>query len=183
AQRAAERARQVAGLPARAGREITEKVATAATDLAATAAAQARAAAAEVAGTVTTAVTTASEAVDRARTEVTEAATRAARITDAAWTAGRDAALRDGDHEARATGADTTAEVLHEARAELGVLDEAELPIRGYDALTVPEVVARLDRVTDPRDLKVVDAYERAHKNRKSVLEALRQASSELVGA
>lgn len=44
-----------------------------------------------------------------------------------------------------------------------------ELPIEGYDDLAARQVVDRLATLA-PGDLAVVDAYERAHRNRSTVL-------------
>ena len=43
------------------------------------------------------------------------------------------------------------------------------LPIEGYDDLAARQVVARLETL-DPDDLHLVEAYERAHRNRSTVL-------------
>jgi ferritin-like metal-binding protein YciE len=48
----------------------------------------------------------------------------------------------------------------------------AELPIAGYDKLTVADVVARLDALAQD-DLAKVDAYERKHQDRTGVTERI----------
>ncbi|MEZ4450588.1 MAG: hypothetical protein R3B09_13995 [Nannocystaceae bacterium] len=49
---------------------------------------------------------------------------------------------------------------------------DRHLPIDDYDHLTVPEVQARLDRL-GAEELRHVARYERRHKHRKGVLEAI----------
>jgi hypothetical protein len=46
---------------------------------------------------------------------------------------------------------------------------EQDLPIAGYDALSVEKISSRLPRLSEV-DLGKVEAYERKHKNRKTVL-------------
>jgi signal transduction histidine kinase len=51
-------------------------------------------------------------------------------------------------------------------------LRDARFPIEGYDELTVDEVTARLDGLSN-EDLRVVRDYEERNKNRETVLEQL----------
>jgi hypothetical protein len=48
------------------------------------------------------------------------------------------------------------------------VAREEDLPIRNYDELNADEVIGRLERLSD-EDVRKVDAYERRHRNRKTV--------------
>ena len=55
---------------------------------------------------------------------------------------------------------------------------EQELPVANYDDLSVKDINSRLARLSDV-DLSKVEAYERKHKKRKTVLrkiESLRNA-------
>ena len=74
-----------------------------------------------------------------------------------------------------------TAKAVHAARSVPGVAaaegeakgavaDEEDLPIRGYDDLTVAQLLPRIDKLSQVQ-LGLVDAYERRHRNRKQVLE------------
>ena len=87
--------------------------------------------------------------------------------------AGVDAASRRAESVARAEGAARPAGAARAVRRETGSLDEAELPIRGYDDLAVPEVVSAVDDLREPTDLRAVLAYEERHKNRRGVLTAV----------
>jgi hypothetical protein len=55
---------------------------------------------------------------------------------------------------------------------EEGKSPDRDLPIDGYQQLTVPQVEHELDRL-DRRELKSIRKYETEHKNRKTLLEAL----------
>lgn len=158
AQTVAARARAVISLPALARREVSDRTSAAA-----------QAVTDQAAATVSGAVDAAGSAV-----------AKVARITDAAWTAGREAALRDAEKEAERTGSDGTARAVHAARAELGVLDARELPVRGYDALNAGDAIAAVDGLDDLDAVAVVQAYEAAHKERRTVLDALQRRSTEL---
>jgi hypothetical protein len=53
---------------------------------------------------------------------------------------------------------------------------DKDLPIKNYDGLTVPQVKRRLDDL-DPREVRRIESYERKHKNRSTLLDALDRAS------
>lgn len=55
------------------------------------------------------------------------------------------------------------------AVVEVPVVDRAQLPIDGYDDLAARQVVDRLDSLSTT-DLAVIDAYERTHRGRRTVL-------------
>jgi hypothetical protein len=63
---------------------------------------------------------------------------------------------------------DSPAERQQDAEAEA----EADLPIAGYDELTVAQVVPRLSGLSDPQ-MRRLHEYERRHGNRKPVLDAI----------
>jgi hypothetical protein len=69
-------------------------------------------------------------------------------------------------------GRQQTEEVLDRARRTVGAAPA--FPIEGYDELTVAQVSARLQGLT-PAQLRRVRDYERAHANRKGVLETVEQ--------
>lgn len=52
------------------------------------------------------------------------------------------------------------------------VADEDDLPISGYDDLTVAQLLPRIDKLTQVQ-LGLVDAYERRHSDRKQVLQRI----------
>ncbi len=59
---------------------------------------------------------------------------------------------------------------IERARRALGV--GSVFPISDYDTLTAPQVIARLDDLTDPQLRKVRD-YETRHNTRKTILAAI----------
>jgi len=59
-----------------------------------------------------------------------------------------------------------------EGEARGVVADEDDLPISGYDDLTVAKLLPRIDKLTQVQ-LGLVDAYERCHRNRKQVLQRI----------
>jgi len=103
------------------------------------------------------------------------------------WSAGRNASLEQAEESARRRGDRQIANRVNRARRELGAVDAAELPIRGYDDKGVGDIVARVQRLRDPEQVRTVLAYEQANKARKGVIEAaqsrLEALASALVGA
>ena len=100
---------------------------------------------------------------------------RGARAGDVAvktLTASRDAALETAEQVTRRQGADGVADVLHSARTATGVLEPGELPIDDYDQLNVNQAVAAVKELTEPGDVRVIVAYEEAHKNRHGIVSA-----------
>jgi hypothetical protein len=65
-----------------------------------------------------------------------------------------------------------------EARAKdrSGRSPDRNLPLGDYDKLTVDEVKRRLDDLA-PREVRRIETYERMHKNRSTLLDALDRAS------
>ena len=71
--------------------------------------------------------------------------------------------------------ADTLPEAIIDAVAQSPILDDNEsLPIEGYDSLAASQVVLRLDTLT-PGELDVVNAYEEAHRARRTILGKIAQ--------
>jgi hypothetical protein len=56
-------------------------------------------------------------------------------------------------------------------------IDEALLAIDGYDALAASQIVARLDGLAEP-ELRRIEAYERAHRGRRTILHRVTQLLS-----
>ena len=85
---------------------------------------------------------------------------------------GRDATLAETEKQvSRELGKDQ-ARTVHHAREQLGAVTAAELPVRGFDGLTAQDVVAKINRLTSADDIRVVLAYEKAHKHRAGVVAA-----------
>jgi ferritin-like metal-binding protein YciE len=97
-----------------------------------------------------------------------------------AGTTGAARALRDG----RQAAGEAARDAVHAARSATGTLDglqereEHRSPLPGYDGLNVEEVAARLDGLT-PAQLRHVATYERAHKRRRTVLDAVERRKEE----
>jgi hypothetical protein len=96
----------------------------------------------------------------------------ASEIAAKALSASQNAALQAAERVTRSEGADRAADALHSGRAAVGVLDAKELPIRNYDDLNVNDAVAAVKDLTDANDVRVVIAYEEAHKNRQRIVSA-----------
>ena len=71
-----------------------------------------------------------------------------------------------------ATGTDVQAVV--DVPAEVAAPDAAALPITDYDSLAASQVVPRLATMSAD-DLEMVGAYERAHRNRQTILHRVAQ--------
>jgi hypothetical protein len=115
------------------------------------------------------------EALRSARPALSEFVNRGAYVGDVtakALSASRNAALEAAEKVTRDEGADKAADALHSARAAGGVLDPSELPIEDFDELNLSDAVAAVKELTDPSDVRVIIAYEEAHKNRQRVVSA-----------
>jgi uncharacterized small protein (DUF1192 family) len=77
----------------------------------------------------------------------------------------RDAAEAAEDALRRAPGAAQAEGVV---RGTVAGADD--LPIAGYDDLTVAELAERIPRLS-PREIATIEAYERRHKDRRGVLQ------------
>lgn len=98
-----------------------------------------------------------------------------AEAAESAATAGRDAFLRTSEDQAEDKGARRTAAGIHRLRAETGALSVDELPISGYGGMGVSQVKSRINRLTDPGEVRAVLAFEQANDNRKGVVTAAEQ--------
>ncbi|MCF3939620.1 ferritin-like domain-containing protein [Gordonia tangerina] len=86
--------------------------------------------------------------------------------------AGRDAALEAVEGSARANGASDVAPGIHQVREATGIVESTELPINDYSDLNVGQAVSAVKELTEPSDIRVVLAYEEAHKQRQRVVSA-----------
>ncbi len=92
-------------------------------------------------------------------------------------------AVADGAREVAEAAEDALRRAPGAAQAE-GVVrgtvaDAGDLPIAGYDALTVAELAERIPRLS-AREIATIEAYERRHKDRRGVLQVTER---ELAGA
>ena len=87
-------------------------------------------------------------------------------------TVGRVASLRRAERIAEREGDTTAAEAVAATRRELGDLDAAELPIKGYDSMSTAQIVKAVKELDDPADVNTIIRYEEAHKARSSVVSA-----------
>lgn len=104
--------------------------------------------------------------------ELVERGGNASEIAAKAVSASQNAALRAAERVTRNEGADRTADALHSGRESVGVLDASELPIKNYDDLNVNDAVAAIKDLDSPRDVRVIIAYEEAHKDRQRIVSA-----------
>jgi hypothetical protein len=88
-------------------------------------------------------------------------------------TAGRDAALGRAEQIANDKKSGTTATTLHRTRAAAGGLTQSELPVKNYDNLTVNEVEAKVQKVTDSAALNALLRYEQSNKGRVGATTAI----------
>ncbi len=131
----------------------------------------------------------AAEALRSVRPAVTDLVDRGSRTGDIAAKAlagARDSALEAAERIAREQGADGAADAIHAARGATGILDPAELPISDYDELNVTEAATAVKDLEEPSDIRVIIAYEEAHKARARVVSAaqtrLAAIAQEVVG-
>jgi ferritin-like metal-binding protein YciE len=80
-----------------------------------------------------------------------------------------DAAKRTGRRARKAPGV-----ARAEGEVKGALASEDDLPITGYDGLTVTEIVGRLDGLSQI-DLSKIDAYERKNQNRNGITERVRR--------
>jgi hypothetical protein len=104
----------------------------------------------------------AAEALARTRSRIDTVS----EATVESFSAGRDAGLDKAEQIASKKGARNTATTLHRTRAASGALTEAELPVKNYDDLTVNEVEAKVQKVTDSAALTALLRYEQSNKDR-----------------
>jgi hypothetical protein len=114
--------------------------------------------------------------INRTAEAVARTRSRIATVTEAAvdsMTAGRDAGLQQAEQIATRKGVRNTATTLHRTRVFAGGLTEDELPVDNYDDLTVGEVEAEVQQLTDPAALAALLRYEHNHKDRTGATAAI----------
>ncbi|OBI86859.1 hypothetical protein [Mycobacterium asiaticum] len=104
--------------------------------------------------------------------DLVERGGNASEIAAKAVSASQNAALRAAERVTRNEGADKAADALHSGRESVGVLDASELPIKNYDDLNVNDAVAAIKDLDTPHDVRVIIAYEEAHKERQRIISA-----------
>lgn len=97
--------------------------------------------------------------------------------TEEVVTAGRDAALRRTEQVAPSA---RVRKAAHQTRADLGTVDAADLPVSGYDALTNADASAKVGALKDAEQVRILLAFEQAHKNRKRVTNAAQKRLTQL---
>ncbi|TYP90744.1 ferritin-like domain-containing protein [Blastococcus xanthinilyticus] len=127
------------------------------------------------ANTVNNAVDTVKHAGEETSDRFSAVSDRAAALSDAVretLTVGRAASLRRAERIAQREGNQDAAEVARAAREELGDVTADELPIKGYDSLSVQDAVKAVKQLKTPHDINVIIRYEETHKNRANVASA-----------
>jgi hypothetical protein len=110
-----------------------------------------------------------SSTVDKAR-EATEA-------TEEVVSAGRDAAVKRAEEVAPSA---DVRKAARKTREDLGTVDADDLPIKDYDNLSGQDAINEVNGLEDAEELRVVLAYEQAHKDRKGVSNAAQKRLTEL---
>lgn len=124
-----------------------------------------------------------SRAGERARRSMTALAggvDRAARDAGDVLGTGLDAALDRAEEVARREGAGETSRAVHGTRRARGALTAGELPVDGYDALSVPDAAEAVRGLETPEDVQAVLRYEEQHKNRAGVVSVARNRHAEV---
>jgi hypothetical protein len=100
---------------------------------------------------------------------------RATSLTDAlreTLTAGRQASLRRAGRIAERDGDREVAGAVAATRRELGDLDADELPIEGYDSMSITQIAAAVKDLRSAEEVTAVIRYEETHKARTGVVNA-----------
>lgn len=97
--------------------------------------------------------------------------------------AGRDEFLRTTEEQAEQQGATRTAQAIHRVRAESGALDADELPVSGYDDMSVSQAKDRIAKLKDAGEVRAMLAYEEANRNRKSLVTAAERRIEEIAAS
>ncbi|SEL60516.1 Ferritin-like domain-containing protein [Blastococcus sp. DSM 46786] len=127
------------------------------------------------ANTVNNAVDTVRHAGEETSDRFSAVGDRASAFTGAVretLTVGRAASLRRAEQIAQREGNDDAAQAARAAREELGDVTADELPIKGYDSMSVQDAVKAIKQLKTPHDINVVIRYEETHKNRSNVASA-----------
>jgi bacterioferritin (cytochrome b1) len=97
--------------------------------------------------------------------------------TEQVVSAGRDAALARAEKVSPSAAARNAA---HKSREKLGTIDPADLPVKGYENLTIAEVNEAIHGLEDADQIRIVLSFEEAHKNRKRLLNTGQKRLTEL---
>jgi hypothetical protein len=128
-----------------------------------------------MANTVNRVADTVQHAGEETREDVRGLAGRAQALADAAretLASGRAATLRRAERIALREGNKDAAAAARAAREELGDVSADELPIKGYDSMSVQDAVKAIKQLRTPHDINVIIRYEETHKNRSNVASA-----------
>jgi bacterioferritin (cytochrome b1) len=124
------------------------------------------------------------DALERGRDKVQEQFTRlreqtkdTVEATGEVVEAGRDAALARAERVAPSA---DVREAARKTRKSLGTIEVEALPIKDYDDLSATAIIEQVNGLDDAEDVRVVLAYEQAHKSRKGVSNAVQKRLSEL---
>jgi hypothetical protein len=112
------------------------------------------------------------ETITEVRDNVVDKATSFTGAVRETLTVGRVASLRRAERIARREGNTKTAETVASTRRELGDLSADELPIKGYDSMSTPQIAKAVKELQSARDVRTIVNYEEAHKARPSVVSA-----------
>ena len=94
--------------------------------------------------------------------------------------AGREASLTEAEKQAGKQFGKDAAKSVHSVREGLGVVAASDLPIKNFENKTASEINTAIGRLRTPDDVQVVLAYEKAHKNRSSVVDAATRQVAQL---
>ncbi|WP_200864951.1 ferritin-like domain-containing protein [Mycolicibacterium iranicum] len=118
--------------------------------------------------------------------ELVERGSKTGEVATKVLSGARDSALQAAERISREQGAEDAADAIHKARGATGVLAAEELPIADYDDLNVTDAANAVKELEDPADIRVIVAYEEAHKDRQRVVSAaqtrLAAIAQEVVG-
>jgi hypothetical protein len=128
-----------------------------------------------MANTVNRAVDTVQTAGEETSDGVRSVVGRATALAEAAretLATGRAASLRRAERIAQREGNKDAAATARAAREELGDVSADELPVKGYDSMSVQDAVKAIKQLRTPHDINVIIRYEETHKNRSNVASA-----------
>lgn len=125
-------------------------------------------------------ISRAGEQARRSVQNLTGGVDRAARDAGDILGSGVDAALDRAEEVARREGADEAERAVHGTRRARGILSAAELPIDGFDSLSVPDAAEAVRGLDAPEDVQAVLRYEEQHKNRTGVVTVARSRHAEV---
>jgi len=86
--------------------------------------------------------------------------------------AGRDATLAETEKQAGKEFGAEAARSVHQVRENLGVVAASDLPVKGFDGLTAKDAIEQVQQLRSVEEVRIVLAYEQAHKNRLGLVQA-----------